>query len=145
MGPTLQVGAAGAAAGGVSAAAGVGGVAGAVAGTGAGAGVVGVWALASDAIVMTIPVPHCNARYDFKFFKGSPPKNRDVWMSRCVSRLRSRQNPHRVHALTAIAGVSAAHWQIEAQDFPWELRMNFARPSFRDRLHRIEFRVARET
>ena len=70
MGPTLQVGAGGAAAVGVSVAAGVGGVA----GTGAGAGVVGVWALASAAIVITIAVPHCKARYDFRFVKDGPPK-----------------------------------------------------------------------
>jgi hypothetical protein len=36
--------------------------------------VVGVWALARAAIVITIADPHCNAQYDLKFFKGSPPK-----------------------------------------------------------------------
>jgi hypothetical protein len=64
IGPTLQVGAAGA------------GVAVAPDGADAGVGaeVVGVWALANDAIVITIPVPHCSVRVDFKLVKNIPPK-----------------------------------------------------------------------
>jgi hypothetical protein len=62
MGPTLHVGAAGAAGAGVAA------------GVGAGAGVAGVCAPAIRAIAMAAPAIDCSMRFVFMFIGAVPPK-----------------------------------------------------------------------
>jgi len=74
MGPTLQVGAAGAAAGAAGAwSAGAGAEAGAGVAGGAGGGVAGVCAPAIRAIDMTAPAIVCRIRFEFKYIGTVPP------------------------------------------------------------------------